>query len=172
MLNEFPDVGERVAAVGGEVFGDAEFAEGFGGELGKGFGGVAGGDFADEGGDGLDDERFGVAGEIKFTVVEAGGDPEPRGAAGNESVVGAFDIRPAGRGACSGEEMVESSGGVGQRRDFIQQGHGGFIAETWAGDASRETLLSAFPRCLLRARKSALALAQVAGLKQSTLQPR
>lgn len=91
-----PDAGEGVAAVGGEVLGDAEGGEEIRGvreDVGRGLAGV---EVAEGAGDGLDDEGIGVAGEMALAGLKPGDEPELGEAAGDE-VVGRAKFGGEGR---------------------------------------------------------------------------
>ena len=77
----FPDAGEGIAAVGGEVLGDAELGQEGGSVREDFFGRVAAVELTEQPGDGFDNERIGITLVMAVSVTELGDEPQPGEAA-------------------------------------------------------------------------------------------
>ena len=102
VVDGLPDTGEGVAAVGGEVLGDAEGGEEIRGVREDIGGGLAGVEVAEGAGNGFDDEGIGIAVEMALAVLELGNEPE--------------------FGEAAGDEVIGSAEFGGERREFFGAG--------------------------------------------------
>ena len=103
-----PHFGEGVAAVRGEVLGDAEGGEEIRGVREDIGGGLAGVEVAEGAGNGFDDEGIGVAGEMALAVFELGNEPEFGEAAWDEVIGGAEFGGEPGKFFGAGDEQGET----------------------------------------------------------------